>query len=123
MSWKHSQWEETHGLRVLRLCGNPNDHHDGEHWPRIAMLDLSAEQFRQFSDDPLRFARIHNLYPEQPIRWIFGSAQLALGEGIPEAAPGARWVVMIHHARPSVAVYTACPQDFEEPSCELTTFE
>jgi len=116
MEWNHARWEETHGFRVLRLCGNPDGKHTKEHWPRIAILDLSAEQFHEFSDSPLEFARIHSLYPDQPIRWICGCAKPPLGEGIPEAAPDARWTVMIHHARPSVAVCIACPQEFEEES-------
>lgn len=107
MWWKHPKWEETDGVRVMRVCGDGReDHGDDEtadHWPRIAILDLSAEQYKQFRDNPMQFTVNHNIYSEQPIRWMCDCATPPAGEGIPVPCPDSRWTVIIFHGRPSVA--------------------
>jgi hypothetical protein len=111
MAWRHGQWEEVNGLRMMRLCGNPDDGHQGEHWPRILVLDLSAEQYDEFQEDPLQFTIEYSLYPEQPIRVMCDCAKLPMGDGIPEPDPDSRWTVIIWHGRPSGALCISGPQN------------
>jgi len=101
-----SPWEEERGVRFLRLYRTdlcPD-------WPRIVVLDLSAEQFDEFHRNPLTFAENYHLYPEQPIRWSSHVAMPPVGEGIPRAAKGSRWTVVLNHCKASVSTSSACPQ-------------
>jgi hypothetical protein len=120
MAWKHADWETTlpdegSGVPLLRLCGNPDPDHPDEDWPRVAVLDLSDEEFRVFDDNPFKYSRVHNLFPEQPILWMSDCVKPPVGKGIPQAAPGTRWTVIINHARVSMATCAATPQKFVAP--------
>lgn len=110
MAWNHSKWEKVHGMQVLRLCGIPDGDHDGDHWPRIVILDLSARQYRKFREDPLQFTIDHDLYPEQPIQLMCDCAKLPTGDGVKKPDPDSRWTVIILHGRPSSALCLAGPQ-------------
>lgn len=113
MAWIHPEWEDAAGVRILRICGNPGPGHEGnEHWPRVVLMDLSSEQFNKFQDEPLQFAREYKLFPEQEILWMCDCAKPAVGKGIPEPAPGTRWLVAVNHGKFSVALAAACPVDF-----------
>jgi hypothetical protein len=112
-------WENESGVLVLRLYESDkygpwlkdvNKAHLHPDWPRIALLDLSAEQFKEFHENPLAFSKKYNLYPEQEIRWISHVAMPPIGEGIPQAAEGSRWIVLLAHNKTSLATCAACPQ-------------
>jgi len=113
-------WEKVSGVQLLRLYRTdlcPD-------LPGIVLLDLTAEQFEQFHKDPLAFAEKYNLYPEQPIRWISHVAMPPIGQGIPQAAEGSRWLVALNHCKASCATSAACPQSIigckggpEGPAC------
>lgn len=118
MAWKHSKWDKAKGVQVARLCANPDPKHRGEDWPRVAVLDMSAQEFAEFDNDPLKFAQKYSLYPEQPIQWMSTCAKPPLGIGVPEAAPGTRWTVTILHAKVSMATCAATPQEFVLPQGE-----
>jgi hypothetical protein len=111
-------WAVESGILVLRLYktdGHPNWNRDvnKDHlqpdWPRIVMMDLDADQFKEFDDDPLEFTWKYNLFPEQPIQWISDCAKPPVGEEIPMAADDSRWVVLVNHGKPSGATCCACP--------------
>jgi hypothetical protein len=112
-------WEEESGVRVLRLY-KTDVHPDWPQavnktdlcadWPRIVILDLSAEQFSEFDQNPLAFATKYNLYPEQPILWMSHCAKPPLGQGIPHATESSRWIVAITHGHDSISSCAACPQ-------------
>ena len=103
---RKSPWEEESGVQVLRLY-RTDAHPD---WPRVVMLDLTAEQFSEFDRDPLAFAEKHRLYPEQPILWMSPCAKPPRGKGIPHATESSRWIVAIIHGHESIATCAACPQ-------------
>ena len=117
MSWKHPKWEETNGVRIMRICGDAGAGHGDddtlEHWPRIAILDLSAKQYDEFCEGALQFTLDYDLFPDQPIQWMCDCVKAPVGKGIPQAGPDARWTVLIWHGRPSVAFCGAGPQAFE----------
>ena len=112
-------WEEESGVQVLRLY-RTDAHPDWPRavnktdlypdWPRVVILDLTAEQFREFCQNPLVFAKKYNLYPEQPILWMSPCAKPPLGQGIPRAAELSGWIVAINHGHDSIATCAACPQ-------------
>jgi hypothetical protein len=110
MDMKTPTWrEEASGVRVLKLYEtdlNPE-------WPRIVILDLTAERFREFERDPLGFDKTYKLYPEQPILWISHCAQPPFVPGEPPAAESSRWTVVIIHRLTSRAACAACPQTVE----------
>jgi len=105
-----SPWEEKSGVRILRLY--KTDLLSG--WPRVVVLDLSAKQFNEFHENPLAFGKKYDVYPEQPIRWISHVAMPPAGEGIPHAAKGCRWTVVVNHCKISCATAAACPQTVVE---------
>jgi hypothetical protein len=119
---RKSPWEEESGVQVLRLYKTKehpdwpqdvNKTHLHPDWPRVVLLDLTAEQFEDFCHNPLAFAQEYNLYPEQPILWMSPCALPPIGKGIPRAAHGSRWTVLINHGHMSTATCAACPQTTE----------
>jgi hypothetical protein len=115
-------WEIVNGVRGLWLYKGPShpvwpqdvnkpDLHPD--WPRILLLDLTARQFDEFDDDPLRFANDHRLFPDRPVRWMSPCAKPPLGKTIPVAKQGSRWTVGILHKTASKASCAAIPQELE----------
>jgi hypothetical protein len=104
------EWKElAKGVRVLRLYGsalNPT-------WPRIIILDLAAEQFQEFEQDPLAFDRKHKLYPDQPTLWVSQCAKPPLGQGIPRWTRSTAWTVVLVHGKDSCLSCASCPQTWE----------
>ena len=112
-------WEDESGVLVLRLYktdkhpGWDNDvNKDQLHpdWPRIVLMDLSEEQFKEFEKDPLAFDKKHNIFREQPVLWTSCCAKPPIGKGIPRAAKGSRWTVVRAHGSFSIQACAACPQ-------------
>jgi hypothetical protein len=113
-------WENESGVQVLRLYKTdqhpdwPKDvnkedlHHD---WPRIVVLDLTAEQFKEFDQDPLAFANKYNLYPEQPLLALSHCARPPHVKGNPGPPVAANWMVVVVHPSPSMGVCAAAPQN------------
>jgi hypothetical protein len=101
------EWEEpASGIKILRLYRtelNP-------HWPRIVVLDLTDDRFREFEQDPLAFDKKHGLYPEQPILWISSGSKPPQGQGISRMADPSRHTVVILHRNMSCASWAASPQ-------------
>lgn len=114
MAWHHCEWEKVHGLEVLRVCGMPNGDHDGEHWPRIVVLDLSPEQYREFRENPLQFTINYDLYPEQPIQLMCHGGTLPMGKCVKKPCADSRYTVIVWHGRPSSALWLAGPQNCED---------
>ena len=107
MNQNPGKWEEpAPGVKVLKLW--ETDVKPG--WPRIVILDLTAEQFQEFERDPLKFDKTHKLYPDQPILWMSHCARPphAEGAGLPSESSG--WTVVAIHSLNSAAVCAACPQ-------------
>ena len=113
-----SPWQEESGVRILRLykaevsADWPKKVEKGDlcpDWPRIVILDLDADQFKEFEHNPLAFTWKYKLYPEQPLRWISHCAKPPLGEGIPKATEDSRWIVILLHGKPSGGTCCACP--------------
>jgi hypothetical protein len=93
LGWK----ESAPGVRVLKLY-DPDLSPD---WPRIIILDLTAERFQEFERDPLAFDRTHKLYPEQPTLWVTQCAKPPRGQGIPRWAESTGWRVVLDHGKTS----------------------
>ena len=100
-------WEErASGVRILRLYRtdlNPK-------WPRVVILNLTAERFREFERNPLKFDKKYKLYPEQPILWISHCARPphAKRSGRTVNPSGSDWTVAIVHGRTSGAASAGC---------------
>jgi len=109
MAWMQPDWDEEGDFPVARLCGNPDSDEADEDWPRIAILHLSAEEFVLFTANPIRYLRDHHVFPEQPVEWISDCMRPPLGKGIPQAAPGTGWTVVVNHGKPSIASSSAIP--------------
>lgn len=110
-------WEEEPGVRVLRLYKTKehpdwpqavNKAHLHPDWPRVVLLDLTAEQFKEFDRDPLAFANEHNLYPEQPLQVLSHCAKPPNVKGNPGSE---NWTVVLIHTRPSIGSCAAGPQN------------
>ncbi|MGH9405355.1 MAG: hypothetical protein ACRD3D_05895 [Terriglobia bacterium] len=106
MARKTPTWEEpAPGIRVLKLYEtelNPD-------WPRIVVLDLTAEKFREFEDDPLAFDNTYKLYPDQPVQWASTCQRPPEGLGIPAANKTARWMVVLVHGVGSTLTSAGSP--------------
>jgi hypothetical protein len=91
-------WEElAPGVSVLRLYRtelNPD-------WPRIVILDLSADKFQEFENDPVGFENTYKIYPEQPVLWASTCQKPPEGKGIPKVPKGSGWIVAALHAKAS----------------------
>ncbi|MGA9058541.1 MAG: hypothetical protein WB763_18735 [Terriglobia bacterium] len=114
-------WEDESGVLVLRLYKSDkygpwlkdvNKAHLHPDWPRIVVLDLSADQFKEFDQNSLAFAKKYNLFPEQPILWTSPCAKPPIGEGIPRAAESSRYTLVGVHGSFSMFACAACPQSF-----------
>jgi hypothetical protein len=103
-------------LRLYRTDAHPdwpqdvNKAHLHPDWPQVVLLDLTAEQFKEFDQNPLAFAKKYKLYPEQPISRISPCAKPPVGKGIPHATDSSRWTAVILHTPASIASSAACPQ-------------
>ena len=107
MKPKPAAWEEpAPGVKVLKMWKtdlNPD-------WPRVLILDLTAERFREFQQDPLGFDKRYKLFPDQPMLWISHCSMPPRGRGIPEATKLSRWTVVVPHTKVSIGTCAACPQ-------------
>ncbi len=103
------KWEEpTPGVKILRLWLPGLE----PEWPRVVILDLEAERFKEFEEDALAFDRKYKVYPDQPLLWIAHGAKLPVGRDLPPpASKSSRWRVVILHRPRSMAVCAACPHD------------
>ncbi len=105
MSPKTPKWEEAApGVKVLRLYQtelNPD-------WPRIVILELTADKFSEFEQDPLGFDKKHKLYPEQPMRWVSCCSRPPKVEGVQPVPDAKRWTVVLLHAHASNVACAAC---------------
>lgn len=109
MKPKSSRWEEpARGIRILRLYRtelNPD-------WPRILILELTDERFREFEHDPLSFDREYKLYyPESPISWMSCCAKPPYVKEIPPAADPASWSVVLMKGGMSKVCCAAFPHE------------
>jgi len=113
-------WEDESGVQVLRLYKSKKHPEWRQHvnksdlcpdWPQIVVLDLTAEQFEEFHNNPIAFAEEYKLFPEnQKIKWMSHPAMPPTGKGIPQAPEGVRWTVVVNHCHASSATAAACPQ-------------
>jgi hypothetical protein len=109
MSPKTPKWEESaSGIKILRLYQtdlNPE-------WPRIVILQLTADRFKEFEHDPLAFDKKHELcYPESPISWISTCAKPPHVKDIPPTPDSACWTVVILKGGMTKATCAAFPQE------------
>jgi hypothetical protein len=109
MEHRPPKWEALpSGGSILRLYHtelNPD-------WPRIVILDLSAEEFKQFEDDPLVFDGQNKLYPEQSLVWASTCQKPPVGTpetGLPPVRPDSRWRVVVVHSRTSTMCSAGSP--------------
>jgi hypothetical protein len=100
------QWEELApgvcALRLYRTELNPD-------WPRIVILDLTADKFREFDEDPLGFDNRYDLYPEQPVLWASTCQKPPEGKGIPSVREHSAWRVVLTHTHTSTMSSAAAP--------------
>jgi hypothetical protein len=118
MAWKHPDWEDADCGKISRLCGNSDSGHQGDDWPRVVVLHLSADEFKLFDDNPLEYARDHQLFPDQPIMWMASCAKPPYGKGVPQPVPGTGWTVTIVHAKPSSAASAGVPDESRVVDCD-----
>ncbi len=108
MESKSPEWEVlAPGVRILRLYQtrlNPD-------WPRVLVLDLTGEKFREFEHDILAFDRKYGVLPDKPIRWVSTCAKPPQVEGMPEPADSCSRTVVILKASGSRAACAASPQE------------
>jgi hypothetical protein len=111
MRRKPAAWKElSPGLKVLKLYEtklNPK-------FPRIVLMDLTAELFEEFHRDPLAFVGKHELFPrEESPSWTSHVAMPPIGKGIPQATSTSRWVVAYIHNIQTISTSAACPETAE----------
>jgi hypothetical protein len=108
MKRKPPRWEEpSSGVRVLRLYQtelNPD-------WPRILILELTTDRFREFEQDSLAFDKKHKLFPDSPISWISTCAKPPQVKGVRPPPDSASWTVVILKGPGTRAASTAFPHD------------
>ena len=110
MDQSRLDWKEyAPGVRVLRLY----DKGLIPEWPRIVLLDLTAERFQEFERDPLAFDKKYKLYPEQPTLWATQCAKPPIGLGIPRWVESTNWTVVLDHGKQSCVTCAAMPQEWE----------
>lgn len=114
-------WEDSSGVQLLRLyrtdkypdwkqAVNKGDLQPD--WPRVVLLDLTAQQFQEFHQDPLAFTQKYEVFPrEQPVSWISPIAMPPSGKGIARATASSRWTLALIHTLQTIVTGAACPQD------------
>jgi hypothetical protein len=122
MNRKPPAWDDLPpGGKVLKLY--ETDLNPG--WPRVVVLDLTAEQFEELHKDPVAFAEQYKLFPlkELPSRTSH-VAMPPIGKQIPRATPDSRWMATAVHAKDTSVSIAACPQSIigckggpEGPAC------
>jgi len=99
-------WEDECGVLILRLYQTalcPD-------WPRVVLLDLTAEQFEEFHKEPLKFASTYKLFPPgESASWTSHVAMPPIGRGIPSATKDSRWLVGGIHTKETIVTFCACP--------------
>jgi hypothetical protein len=108
MNRKPPAWEDLpSGGKVLKLY--ETDLNPG--WPRVVVLDLTAEQFEELHKDAVAFAEKHKLFPpeESPSRTSH-VAMPPIGKEIPRATPDSRWMATAVHDKTTTVSVAACPQ-------------
>jgi hypothetical protein len=110
MPLKTPKWEESAAkpsIKILRLYEtelNPE-------WPKIAILNLTADQFKEFDRDPLAFDKTYNLFPGYPITSISHCGRRPHAKSIPEGPDLAPWTVVILKAPGCGAASIAGPHE------------
>jgi hypothetical protein len=101
-------WEQpAEGIRLMRLYEtqlNPS-------WPLILILQLSADKFTEFENDPLAFEEKYRFkyFPTSPISWMSACAKPPYVKGVAQATNPAFWTVTILKGGVSKAACAAFP--------------
>jgi len=106
---KNPKWEElASGIKMLRLYKtalNPD-------WPRILLLQLTADRFKEFEHDPLAFDKKYTLFhPESPISWMTPCAKPPHVKGVPPTPESVCWTVAIIKGPNTQTVCAAFPYE------------
>lgn len=108
MDAKSPKWEELGpGVKILRLFQtdlNPD-------WPRIVMLELTADKFKEFENDTLAFDVKYHLVPDSPISWISTCAKPPQVKGIARPPDSASWMVVVFKGGATMASCAAFPKE------------
>jgi hypothetical protein len=111
MPLKTPAWEESPSapdIKMLRLYQtdlNPD-------WPRILILKLTADRFKEFEHDPLAFDKNYTLFhPESPISWMSTCAKPPHVKGIPPTADSVSWTVVMVKGQATLTACAAFPHE------------
>lgn len=109
MRRKTPTWENTApGVRTLRLYKsdlNPN-------WPRVLVLELTAQKFKEFESDPLAFDKKYGIcHPESPISAISVCAKPPNVKEIAPKMDTSKWTVTLLKHSGCGAACAGCPQE------------
>lgn len=92
MEGKTPKWEELdRGVKILRFYKAKLT----PEWPKIVILELSAEKFREFDDDILAFDAKYHLVPESPVSWASTCARPPRVKEVKSPSSTSRWMVTI----------------------------
>ena len=108
MEGKTPKWEELdRGVRILRLYEtelNPR-------WPRVLVLQLTAEKFKEFDHNILAFDEKYHLLPNKPIRWASSCVKPPGVKGVADAPDSASWTVVMLKGPSCKMVCAASPEE------------
>jgi hypothetical protein len=107
MQTKEPVWEQRDsGVKVLQLYGtklNPD-------WPRIVMLELSAQKFKEFEEDIVAFDEKYKLYfPEYPILAASHCAKPPQVRNVNSPKSPQSWTVVLLKRPACMVSCAACP--------------
>ncbi len=108
MEHRSPEWEEpAPGIKILRLYQTRLT----RDWPKIVVLELTAERFREFEHDMLAFDEKYRLVHDSPISWISPCAKPPQVKGVANAPDSASWTVVILKGGATKATCAAYPQE------------
>ena len=108
MARKQRPWVELEsGVWVLKLYETELNREG----PRIVILHLAPDKFREFESDPLGFANRRHLYPGHGISWISSCIRPPQGRGIPRVLDESWWTAIIVKGKRTMAACAAAPHE------------
>jgi hypothetical protein len=112
MDVESSDWKDYRdGVKILRLYEAKLT----PEWPKIVIMELTAEKFREFEEDTLQFDKKYQPVTESRISWISTCAKPPQVKEIPSRHI-LRWLVVLFKGGATRACCAAYPVQESEDS-------
>jgi hypothetical protein len=98
------------GVKILRLY----EAEPASKWPKIVIMELTADKFKEFEQDAVGFDAKYKLVPDSPISWMSPCARPPYVKKIAAVRDSTSWLVVGLKGKLTRMSCAAYPQEEEE---------